>query len=35
MTITQGLDGVLLAFILYLMVRGISLALRLPEIVKP
>lgn len=35
MTLTHGLDGVLLAFILYLMVRGISLALRLPEIVKP
>ena len=28
----QGLDGVLLAFILYLITRGISLAVRLPEI---
>ena len=28
----QGLDGVLLAFILYLITRGISLAIRLPEI---
>ena len=31
---TSGLDGVLLAFILYLMTRGISLVIKLPEIVR-
>ena len=30
----QGLDGVLLAFILYLITRGISLAVRLPDITR-
>ena len=31
---TSGLDGVLLAFILYLMTRGISLVIKLPDIVR-
>ena len=33
-TATSGLDGVLLAFILYLMTRGVSLVIKLPDIIR-